>query len=98
MFTMYQNAMIREYQGKYDMATLLLYRLLEMIEQRRLSLYALFVSRMDYSQMIVNGKQITEEKFQTIKNKVVELKKELFGKCNSSYLPDTGFACLCLKP
>lgn len=88
MFTMYQNAMIREYQGKYDMATLLLYRLLEMIEQRRLSLYALFVSRMDYSQMIMNGKQITEEKFQTIKNKVVELKKELFGKCNSSYLPE----------
>ena len=70
------------------MATLLLYRLLEMIEQRRLSLYALFVSRMDYSQMIMNGKQITEEKFQTIKNKVVELKKELFGKCNSSYLPE----------
>ena len=55
MFTMYQNAMVREFQEKYDMATLLLYRLLEMIEQRRLSLYSLFVSRMEYMKMTVNG-------------------------------------------
>lgn len=33
MFTLYSNAQIREKQEKYDMATLLLYRLLEMIEQ-----------------------------------------------------------------
>ena len=39
MFTMYTNAMLRENQEKYDMATLLLYRLLEMIEQRRLAAY-----------------------------------------------------------
>lgn len=47
MFTMYQNAGIREEQEKYDMATLLLYRLLEMIEQRRLALYNLYVSKAD---------------------------------------------------
>lgn len=36
MFTMYENAMRREEQEKHDMAMLLFYRLLEMIEQRRL--------------------------------------------------------------
>ena len=51
MFTMLQNAAIREAQEKYDMATLLLYRLLEMIEQRRLAKYHLFVSKMDYLQL-----------------------------------------------
>ena len=49
MFTMYSNAMLREKQEKYDMATLLLYRLLEMIEQRRLAAYGLYVSKMDYT-------------------------------------------------
>lgn len=44
MFTMYTNALLREAQDKYDMATLLLYRLLEMIEQRRLSEYNLYIS------------------------------------------------------
>lgn len=48
MFTMFENARIREKQEKYDMATLLLYRLLELIEQRRLSCYGLFVSKMEY--------------------------------------------------
>ena len=47
MFTMFTNAMLRENQEKYDMATLLLYRLLEMIEQRRLSAYGFYVSKMD---------------------------------------------------
>ena len=88
MFTMYQNAMVREFQEKYDMATLLLYRLLEMIEQRRLSQYSLFVSRMEYMKMTVNGKEITAEEFQILKDKVAELKKGLFGKCGSSYLPE----------
>ncbi len=48
MFTLYQNAFVREKQEKYDMATLLLYRLLEMIEQKRLSNYGLNVSKMKY--------------------------------------------------
>lgn len=88
MFTMYQNAMIREQQEKYDMATLLLYRLLEMIEQRRLSLYSLFVSKMDYTKMTIGGKPITQNELQEIKNRVAELKKELFGKCSTTYLPE----------
>lgn len=40
MFTMYTNALLREEQEKYDMETLLLYRLLEMIEQRRRCRYS----------------------------------------------------------
>ena len=51
MFTMYQNALIREDQEKYDMSTLLFYRLLEMIEQRRLARYGLYVSKMNYLEM-----------------------------------------------
>ena len=46
--------MTREQQGKYDMATLLFYRLLEMIEQRRLSHYNLNVSKMDYDNIKYN--------------------------------------------
>ena len=46
--TIYQNAKTREEQEKYDMATLLLYRLLEMMSQRRLSEYGIFPSRPDY--------------------------------------------------
>lgn len=49
MFTMQTNALIREAQKKYDSATLLLYRLLEMIEQRRLSHYNIDVSKADFS-------------------------------------------------
>ena len=57
MFTMYTNACVREVQEKYDMATLLLYRLLEMIEQRRLAVYGLYVSRMDYKNIRYNFEQ-----------------------------------------
>lgn len=48
MFTMYENALRREKEEKYDMATLLFYRLLEMIEQRRLMNYDIFISRPEY--------------------------------------------------
>jgi CRISPR-associated protein (TIGR02710 family) len=51
MFTMLQNSFIREKQEKYDSATLLLYRLLEMIEQRRLALYGIDVSDADFLEM-----------------------------------------------
>ena len=54
MFTMYVNAEIRGKQEKYDMAALLLYRLLEMIEQRRLAVYNLYASQMDYAEMVYN--------------------------------------------
>lgn len=45
MFTMYKIADIREVQEKYDAATLMLYRLLEMIEQCRLARYEINVSK-----------------------------------------------------
>ena len=48
MFTMQTNAHIREQQEKYDSATLLYYRLLEMMEQRRLSRYGLNVSSANF--------------------------------------------------
>ena len=48
MYTMFENAKRREEQEKYDMATLLWYRLLEMIEQRRLMTYQIYVSKPEY--------------------------------------------------
>ena len=45
---MYENALRREKEEKYDMATLLFYRLLEMIEQRRLMNYGIFISLSEY--------------------------------------------------
>lgn len=95
MFTMYQNGITREQQEKYDMATLLFYRLLEMIEQRRLSHYNLNVSKMDYENIKYNLKNMPEieghpkeERFGILKNKVYKIKQELFGKNVSSYLPE----------
>lgn len=87
MFTMYQNALVRERQEKYDMATLLFYRLLEMIEQRRLIQYNLYVTKMDYTN-IRRNKEDAVIPFNELKNKVMGIKKELFGQCNSSYLPE----------
>ena len=52
--TLYQNAKTRESQEKFDMATLLLYRLLEMISQRRLIHYGIFASKPDYSHVKYN--------------------------------------------
>lgn len=95
MFTMYQNGITRELQEKYDMATLLFYRLLEMIEQRRLAHYNLNVSRMDYENIKYNlknmpevGEHPKEERFGVLKEKVFKIKQELFGKNVSSYLPE----------
>lgn len=95
MFTMYQNAMTREQQEKYDMATLLLYRLLEMIEQRRLSHYNLFVSNMEYLKIKVNLKQRPElkgmseqEVLSWLKEEVNRIKIELFRTNRNTYLPE----------
>jgi len=95
MFTMYQNAMVREEQGKYDMATLLCYRLLEMIEQKRLSNYNLFVSRMDYEQMHFNIKRrpdwvelSSSERVEALRNELYNVKKALFRNVGNVYLLD----------
>lgn len=95
MFTMYSNAMLREKQEKYDMATLLLYRLLEMIEQRRLSLYGLYVSKMDYTGLVFCSEEQKElnqlsgeEKLNWLKEEVYQLKRQLFKRADSRYFPE----------
>lgn len=94
MFTMFQNAEIREYQEKYDMATLLFYRLLEMIEQCRLSQYNLFVSKMDYMAMRPDVRiapeytGTTKENVDTLKGNVGNIRAALFGGKGDSYLQE----------
>lgn len=90
MFTMYINAYVREEQEKYDMSTLLLYRLLEMIEQRRLAQYGLYVSRMDYMNISYNFEQkpemesmTPEERFSQLKKETAKIRKALYGKENN---------------
>ena len=94
MFTMCQNGLIREQQEKYDMATLLFYRLLEMIEQRRLAAYNLFVSKMEYKEIRYNTKRAPEfaglsrdDQYELLKQKVQDIKTKIFGK-GTNYLPE----------
>ncbi len=95
MFTMWMNAVTRESQEKYDMATLLLYRLLEMIEQRCLARYGLFVSDMKYEEMLISRKRhqellpfSREERVEWLRKEVHDLKQGLFGGRVSDYLPN----------
>lgn len=96
MFTMYINAEIRRKQEKYDMATLLLYRLLEMIEQRRLAIYNLYVSQMNYADISYNTERqpqlkgmSRDEMFHLLKDTVIAIRKELFpGRKVSTYLSE----------
>ena len=95
MFTMYTNAFIREQQEKYDMATLLLYRLLEMIEQRRLARYGLYVSCMEYKKIRYDFEQkpdlkgkTEEECFAQLKEDINGIKKALYGRTGNGYLPE----------
>ena len=95
MFTMLQNALIREQQEKYDMATLLFYRLLEMIEQCRLSEYNLYVSRMDYLQLKPDLDKHpewaglgTKELFGIMKERYGEIKRSIFGKSANPYMAE----------
>lgn len=88
MFTMLQNAYVREKQEKYDMATLLLYRLLEMIEQRRLSVYNLYASKMNYSEIVGFAPEDSREITKFLREKTMEYKKALFGKVGNGYLPE----------
>lgn len=95
MFTLYSNALIREEQEKYDFSTLLLYRLLEMIEQRRLALYNIDVSRVEYlhiaypTQMFNGNTVLTDqEKFEIYRGKIMEIKKSLFRRSVNDFLPE----------
>ena len=95
MFTMYSNACLREQQEKYDMATLLLYRLLEMVEQRRLALYGLYVSKMDYGnirfraadQLSLNQLEPAGKR-DWLKDAVYQIKSKMFRNDVGKYLPD----------
>ena len=85
MFTMYQNGVTRIRQEKYDMATLLFYRLLEMIAQRRLIRYELYVSKPEYKMIRYPVKRLQElvglnetERLEWLKDRVYELRKALF--------------------
>lgn len=84
MFTMFQNALTREAQQKYDMATLLFYRLLEMIEQRRLVSYDIDVSDPDYEHVRYDLTQAPEfdvpenERAILLRDKNNQIKKCLF--------------------
>ena len=84
MFSMYQNAKVREVRKNMIWQHFLFYRLLELIEQRRLSLYQLFVSKMEYMKMKIDGKEITEEEFASLKERVADLKKAVFGRNTSA--------------
>ncbi|MDO4340866.1 MAG: TIGR02710 family CRISPR-associated CARF protein [Eubacteriales bacterium] len=95
MYTMYENALRREEQEKYDMATLLFYRLLEMIEQRRLITYDIFVSRPDYQQADFSKASPEysglekNEQIQLLKTTNKGLKQQLFSSPNErDYLPN----------
>lgn len=91
MFTMYQCACIREQQEKYDMSTLLFYRLLEMIIQKRLYCYHLLASDMNYENMDIHPEQIPEwkdlgrqERISRLKDNFSDIKKRVFqmdGAC-----------------
>ena len=87
--------MTREEQEKYDMATLLMYRLLEMIEQRSLSKYNLFVSNMKYEEMELNKtrhKELLslsrEEQVEWLRKGVYDIKAKMFNGRIPEYLPN----------
>ena len=95
MLTMNMNAKTRESQQKYDMATLLTYRLLEMIEQRRLSKYNLFVSDMKYEEIHPHKQRNAEilglsgkDRAEWLRAEVYAIRQELFKGRVSEYLPN----------
>ncbi len=95
MFTMLQNAAIREAQEKYDMATLLLYRLLEMIEQCRLARYNLYVSKMEYAQIKPDKGKHPEwgslgpcELLGIVKERYGDIRTKVFGRTGTVYLAE----------
>ena len=59
-FMLYHKALRHESQKQLDVACLLLYRLLEWIEQHRLWLYSIDTAKPDYSNVVVNGEKVAE--------------------------------------
>lgn len=94
VLTIYQNAKTREKQEKFDMATLLLYRLLEMMSQRRLSRYGIFTSRPDYQHAKYNIAKFPElrgkspdERLSWMANRYRNISETVFRKEPDRFLP-----------
>ena len=60
IFNMYGNALRREKQKKYEMATLLLYRVLESISQKRLYNYGIRTSKPNYEKLEISKEGLLE--------------------------------------
>lgn len=58
---LYQNALRREKQEKYEMASLLLYRILEITEQKRLWNYGIDTSNADYSKLSIDTAELLDK-------------------------------------
>lgn len=83
IFTVYRNAIRREEQSKYDMSSLLMYRLLEMMMQRRLSIHGICAANPEYERVFPNKKSLAE-----FENRVIFYRKSLFGNKIKRYLPN----------
>ncbi|MXV74154.1 TIGR02710 family CRISPR-associated protein, partial [Candidatus Poribacteria bacterium] len=79
-FMLYHNALRRKAQGKLDTACLLLYRLLEWIEQHRLAQYGIITSDPNYSKSDVDEIEL----FDKYKKK----RKDVYGNVSMSDLPN----------
>lgn len=79
-FMLYHNALRREAQGKLDTACLILYRLLEWIEQHRLAQYGIITSQPDYAKSGVDKTEL----FDRYKKK----RKNVYKSVSMSDLPD----------
>ncbi len=64
---LYHNAMRREKQEKYEMASLLLYRILEIVEQKRLWNYGVDTSDADFTKLCEDQKNLLESANKIIK-------------------------------
>lgn len=95
MFTLYQSALTREKHEKYGMATLLLYRLMEMIEQRRLIRYDLYAAAPVYTDCRYDGnvlpelaeRKTAEERVDWLQNEVYALKQQILQRCSPQLPP-----------
>ena len=92
--TIYQNAKTREEQEKYDMATLLHYRLLEMMFQRRLSVSGIFPSRPDYRHITYNIQRFPElkemnldDRIEWLSSRFRNISQTVFRRETDRYLP-----------
>lgn len=66
---LYQNAVRREAKERYEMATLLLYRILETIEQKRLWNYGIDTENADFSKLGYSDEEL-REKINDIRTKI----------------------------